>query len=60
MAVGICLWLQILNFEELLIFVLALIMKDSKQRMGTEEILELSSQKISIQLSIQSVEIKIM
>lgn len=25
---------------------LALIMKDSKQRMGTEEILELSSQKI--------------
>lgn len=39
---------------------LALIMKDSMQGMGTEEILELSSQKIPIQLSIQSVEIKIL
>lgn len=29
-------------------------MKDPKQKMGTEEILELSSQKIPIQLSVQS------
>lgn len=35
-------------------------MKYSKQRVGTEEILGLSSQKIPIQLSIQSVEIKIL